>query len=128
VTQVLLDTHALVWWLEGRERLSRKARDIIEDPETSVLVSAASAWELAIKSRIGKFKSRQLVNHLDREIQEEGFAELPISIGHALRAGGLSGTHEDPFDCMLISQALSEGVPVVSADKCFDEYDVRRIW
>ena len=128
VTQVLLDTHTLVWWLEGRDRLSGRARDIIEDSETAVFVSAASAWELAIKSRIGKFRSRALVRDLDREIQEEGFVELPISIEHALRAGSLSGPHEDPFDRMLIAQAQSENVAVVSADRCFDDYGVRRLW
>ena len=126
--QVLLDTHALVWWLEEQEKLSSKARAIISDPETVVLVSAASAWELAIKSRIGKFKSAELVRNLGRAIQSEDFVELPISIAEALRAGGLKGPHSDPFDRMLVAQAQSNNIPVVSVDKCFDDYDVPRLW
>jgi PIN domain nuclease of toxin-antitoxin system len=128
VNEVLIDTHALVWWLEGRERLSRKARETIESSETTVLVSAACAWELAIKSQIGKFKSPELVRGLENEIQDEGFIGLPISIDHALRAGGLSGPHRDPFDRMLIAQAQVEAIPVLSADNCFDDYGVKRIW
>ena len=128
VSRVLLDTHALVWWLEAKDRLSAKARSAIEDSETTVLVSPASAWELAIKSQLGKFKSRELVDDLDNEIRQEGFVELRISIEHALRAGGLAGRHKDPFDRMLISQALTEEVALISADKYFDAYEVARIW
>ena len=126
--QVLLDTHALVWWLEEQEKLSSKARAIISDPETVVLVSAASAWELAITARIGKCKSAELVRNLGRAIQSEDFVELPISIAEALRAGGLKGPHSDPFDRMLVAQAQSNNIPVVSVDKCFDDYDVPRLW
>lgn len=128
MTQVLLDTHALVWWLEEKERLSSKARAVIADPETVVFVSAASAWELAIKTRIGKFKSPQLVRNLSRAIQDEDFVELPISIEEAVRAGSLTGAHSDPFDRMLVAQAHSNDVPIVSVDKCFDDYGVPRLW
>jgi PIN domain nuclease of toxin-antitoxin system len=93
-----------------------------------VLVSAASAWELAIKSRLGKFRSRELVDGLDKEIQLEGFSELPISIEHALLAGSLKELHKDPFGPMLTAQALSEKVAVVSSDKNFDGHGVQRIW
>jgi PIN domain nuclease of toxin-antitoxin system len=127
VNRVLLDTHALVWWVEGREKLSKLARETIEDPETVVLVSAASAWELAIKSRLGKFKSRELAEGLDEQILEEGFVALSISIQHALHAGGLGSSHKDPFDRMLIAQAEIEGVPVISKDTAFDNF-VRRVW
>jgi PIN domain nuclease of toxin-antitoxin system len=128
VNRVLLDTHALVWWVEGRGKLSKTAREIIEEVETVVLVSAASAWELAIKSRSGKFKSRELVEALDEQILEEGFVALPISVEHALRAGRLDSPHKDPFDRMLIAQAQIEGVSVVSKDTAFDNCAVRRIW
>jgi PIN domain nuclease of toxin-antitoxin system len=128
VTQVLLDTHALVWWLEGRDQLSAKARKIIEDTETTIFVSAASAWELAIKTKIGKFKSPQLIRGFEREIQNEGFVELPISIEHALCAGGLDSPHKDPFDRILAAQAKVENVPIVSNDKLLDEFAVRRLW
>ncbi len=128
VTRVLLDTHALVWWLEGREKLSRRAREVIADSETTVFVSAASAWELAIKSQAGKFRSRELVTGFYREIEEEGFLELSISIKHALRAGALSGPHKDPFDRMLIAQAQIEDVPLITRDTWFGKYSVRCFW
>jgi PIN domain nuclease of toxin-antitoxin system len=128
VTRALIDTHALVWWFEGREKLSSKARTVIEDAEGSIYVSAASAWELAIKSKIGKFRSRELVDHLDTEITSEGFIELPISIEHALRAGSLRGRHKDPFDRMLIAQAQTENVSILSVDRHLDGYGVDRIW
>ena len=128
MSRALLDTHTLVWWLEGREKLSVKARHLIEHPVTSILVSAASAWELAIKSDIGKFRSPELVRTLDGAIRNEGFSELPISLEHALRAGLLKGRHKDPFDRMLIAQAQIENVPIISTDKLFDSYAVDRIW
>jgi PIN domain nuclease of toxin-antitoxin system len=128
VTRALVDTHALVWWLEGREKLSAKARAVIEDSETDIYISAASAWELAIKSQIGKFRANVLVRNFDHQIQEEGFIELPISIEHTLRAGLLSGGHKDPFDRMLIAQAQVENLPVISKDDWFDDYSVQRIW
>jgi PIN domain nuclease of toxin-antitoxin system len=125
---VLLDTHALVWWLEAKENLSRKAKEIIEDSETVVFVSAATGWELAIKTQIGKFKSPELVHGLEREIEKEGFIELPISMEHALLAGSLGSPHKDPFDRLLIAQAQVEKVPIVSNDKMFDGFSVRRVW
>ena len=128
MTRVLLDTHTLVWWVEGREKLSAKARETIQHDETVILVSAASAWELAIKSRMGKFKSRELSERLDEQILEEGFVPLAISIEHALRAGGLDSPHKDPFDRMLIAQAQIEDLSVISKDKAFDSFAVRRIW
>src|SRR5258708_1521892 len=90
--QVLLDTHALVWWLEAKENLSCTATKIIEDSETVVFVSAVSSWELATKTQIGKFKSAGLVKGLEREIEKEGFIELPISMKHALVAGSTPHT------------------------------------
>jgi PIN domain nuclease of toxin-antitoxin system len=128
MNQVLLDTHALVWWLEAKEHLSRKAKEIIEDSNTIVFVSAVSGWELAIKTQIGKFNSEELVRHLQREIEKEGFLELPVSMKHALLAGSFGSPHKDPFDCLLIAQAQVEGVPIISNDKVFDRFSVRRVW
>lgn len=128
MSRVLLDTHTLVWWLEGREKLSAKARETIQDDDTVVLVSAASAWELAIKSRSGKFKSREISERLEDQLLEEGFVALAISVEHALRAGGLDSPHKDPFDRMLIAQAQIENVSVISKDKAFDAFAVLRIW
>jgi PIN domain nuclease of toxin-antitoxin system len=117
-----------VWWVEGREKLSTTARETIEDADAVVLVSAASAWELAIKTRLGKFKSRELAEALDEQILEEGFVPLSISIEHALRAGAFDSPHKDPFDRMLVAQAQLEDVSVISKDTAFDSFAVRRIW
>ena len=93
-----------------------------------MFVSAVSGWELAIKTQIGKFKSAELVQGLEREIEKEGFIELPISMEHALLAGSLGSPHKDPFDRLLIAQAQVEEVPIVSNDKVFDRFSVRRVW
>ena len=126
--KVLLDTHALLWWLQGAAKLSRRARLALEDQETSVLVSAASVWEISIKSAAGKLEAGPLLTDFQRQLEEEAFAELPISAEHAIRAGFLPGPLRDPFDRMLIAQAQAENVPILSKDKCFDDYAVRRIW
>jgi PIN domain nuclease of toxin-antitoxin system len=126
--KVLLDTHVLLWWLEGASKLSRRARNIIQNQETTVLVSAVSAWEIAIKSEAGKLEAAPLLTDFSKELEREGFAELPIFAHHAIRAGILKGPHRDLFDRMLIAQAQAESVPVISKDKLFDDYGVRRIW
>ncbi len=126
--RVLIDTHAFVWWIEGRELLSSQARRILENPASTVYVSAASAWELAIKVRIGKFRSRALIPGFSTELEKEGFFELPITVKHAVRAGLLEATHKDPFDRMLAAQAQMENLPILSNDKIFDKLSVRRIW
>lgn len=129
MTTVLLDTHVVLWWLEGGGKISRAARTILQDPATRVLVSAASAWEIAIKYKAGKLEAAStLISRFETAIEEEHFIALPISVRHAIQAGMLQGTHKDPFDRMLIAQARAEDVPVVSTDKCFDKYAVRRIW
>jgi PIN domain nuclease of toxin-antitoxin system len=112
-----LDTHALIWWLEGGRKLSPEARRVIADPEATVLVSSASAWEIAIKHHGGKFR-----------VQQEGFVELLISIEHAVRAGTLSGKHKDPFDRVLIAQSQVEDAAIVTRDGWFRKYAVQCIW
>jgi PIN domain nuclease of toxin-antitoxin system len=126
--KALLDTHALLWWLEGGEKLSRRARSAIQDQETAILVSAASAWEIAIKSHQGRLQAGPLVIDFSGELEREGFDELPIYSYHAVRAGILSGLHKDPFDRMLVAQAQAENLAIISKDKLFDQYGLRRIW
>jgi PIN domain nuclease of toxin-antitoxin system len=128
VKAVLLDTHALLWWLEDDRRLSAGARKAIEEPAIQVLVSAGSLWEIAIKHQLGKLKAPNLVNDFERELDQEGFVELPISAKHAIRAAFLPAKHKDPFDRVLIAQAEIEGVPIVTRDSIFDNYGVSRIW
>jgi PIN domain nuclease of toxin-antitoxin system len=128
MSAVLLDTHVLLWWLQGARKLSHAARRVIQSPG-QVLVSAASAWEIAIKYKAGKLDAASaLVARFQSVIEAENFVELPISVRHALEAGLLKGSHKDPFDRVLIAQARAERVAVVSTDKCFDDYGVSRLW
>jgi PIN domain nuclease of toxin-antitoxin system len=127
--RLLLDTHAFLWWLDGDRRLSLKARRLIANDTNAVLVSAASAWEITTKSRLGKLPGAQdVAADVVGCIAGQGFVPLDITVLHAQRAGGLAGEHRDPFDRMLIAQAQLEDVAIVSDDRVFDDYDVRRIW
>jgi len=124
-----LDTHALLWWLNDDRQLSAKARKLIGLGSNVVVVSAASAWEIATKVRLGKLDmAAELAADFSNVLAQEGFESLPISVDHALRAGLLPGPHKDPFDRMLIAQAQAEGVPILSSDAVFDGYGVRRVW
>ena len=127
--RVLLDTHALLWWLSDDPALTRPARKTIADTRNTVIVSAASAWEIATKVRLGKLPTANdlaadFAGHLDRD----GFQLLAISAEHGIRAGLLPGPHKDPFDRMLIAQAQAENVPIISIESLFENYGVRRIW
>jgi PIN domain nuclease of toxin-antitoxin system len=128
MNKVLLDTHVLLWWLQGGSNLSARARTIVLNPAAKALVSAASAWEIAIKFKAGKLDAGGLVARFHSILDENRFVELPVSATHAIRAGLLEGSHKDPFDRMLIAQAQVENVPIVSNDKVFDRFSVRRLW
>jgi PIN domain nuclease of toxin-antitoxin system len=129
VKAILIDTHVLLWWLDNDDRLSTKAHAAIKEPTTQVLVSAACLWEIAIKHRLGKLKAAHLVRNFQKELDDAGFVELPISAKHAMRAGLLpTNHHKDPFDRVLMAQAEIESVPIVTRDTQFDNYGVRRIW
>ena len=110
-------------------RLSAVARDVISDEANDILVSAASAWEIATKFRIGKLPGTETVAlDIAAQISGQGFEELAIGITEAERAGRLPGPHRDPFDRMLAAQALLHELPVVSVDPVFDRYGVSRLW
>jgi PIN domain nuclease of toxin-antitoxin system len=127
--RVLLDTHTLLWWLDGDRRLSRRARNVIAADDNAVLVSAASAWEISTKVRLGKLPGAiEVTAELPAVLRQQTFEPLPITIVHALRAGNLPGSHRDPFDRMLIAQAQDEDLALVSNDRVFDVYGVRRVW
>lgn len=127
--RALLDTHALLWWLDGDERLSISARQWISVPHHMILVSAASAWEIATKVRIGKLPGAvKMAARYHESLAEQDFTPLAISTDHALRAGSLPGPHRDPFDRMLIAQAQAENMPLISNETLFDRYGIRRIW
>ncbi len=126
--RVLLDTQALFLWFDNFPAVSREARRTIASGENEVVVSAASAWELAIKTKIGKLNAQPLLDRLDEYLAEQGFTALPITLEHAVRAGLLVPHHKDPFDRMLVAQAQAENLPIVSNDRVFDRYALSRIW
>ena len=127
--RLLLDTHALLWWLAGDKQLSATARWAIEDEDNPVYVSSASAWEVATKHRIGKLPTvGPLARDFAAEITRQGFLELPISLADGQQAGSLAGEHKDPFDRMLIAQSKAHGLALISNEEVFDTYGVIRLW
>ena len=127
--RLLLDTHALIWWLAGDEALSRRAREAIANETNEISVSAASAMEVATKVRIGKLDGAALLaKEFEAIIASQGFNELPISVHHARLAGEMNIDHKDPFDRFLIAQAQAEDMVLVSNEKLFDASAVQRLW
>ena len=127
--RLLLDTHALIWWLAGDEALGRRAREAIADEANGVAVSAASAMEVFTKFRIGKLPDAALlVQDFETIIAEQGFAELAITVHHARLAGEMNIAHKDPFDRLLLAQAQAEDMVLVSNETLFDGFAVRRLW
>lgn len=125
----LLDTHTLIWWMTTDPHLSRSARTLIEQESTISLVSAASAWEIAPKVRLGRLPAAaDLVEDFVDDIKRQRMEILAVSAEHGIRAGLLPGPHKDPFDRMLIAQAQAENVPILSNDRALDGYGVRRLW
>jgi PIN domain nuclease of toxin-antitoxin system len=125
VSRFLVDTHVLLWWLVDDPQLSCTARAAISDPGAEALVSAARAWEIAIKRSLGKLNAPDDVLEIT---VEEGFGFLAVTPWHAWRAGALPLHHRDPFDRLLAAQALVEGIPVVTADPSFGPYGVGVRW
>jgi PIN domain nuclease of toxin-antitoxin system len=127
--KVLLDTHTLVWSTSNVSFLSRQASDIVADPGNTIFVSAASAWEIATKVRLGKFPEAQILERDFLSIMDRaGYTLISIDAAAALRAGRINASHVDPFDRMIAAQALAYDVPVLSADKKLDVFGIQRIW
>lgn len=127
--RLLLDTHALIWWLTGEAALSRRAREAIADEGNDVGVSAASAMEVATKFRIGKLPDAELLaQDFEAIVAEQGFMEVAITVHHARLAGEMKIPHRDPFDRLLIAQAQAEDMVLVSKEALFDGFAVQRIW
>lgn len=127
--KLLLDTHVLLWWGEENERLSRGAAQAIDSIDHEVFVSAVSAMEIAMKFRLGKLPSaKPLALNFEAETGAMGFLPLPITLTHASVAGSLTIAHKDPFDRLLIAQALVEGIILVSNEAIFDGAGISRLW
>ncbi|MSP21331.1 MAG: type II toxin-antitoxin system VapC family toxin [Alphaproteobacteria bacterium] len=127
--RLLLDTHALLWWLAGDPSLSSPAREAIASGGNEVLVSAASAWEITTKHRLGRLPGASVVAaDVEACVREQGFVVLPISVRHGQSAGALPGPTRDPFDRMLVAQALAEGLTLVSNELALGAYGVALLW
>jgi PIN domain nuclease of toxin-antitoxin system len=122
---LLLDTQALLWWRDGSRRLGRRARKAIESEAATVSVSAASVWEIAIKSSIGRLRLKDSLEvWIQSALESHGFATLNVTVAHAAAVAGLPQHYADPFDRLLIAQARVERLTLVTADAVFDDYDV----
>ncbi|MGC1779420.1 MAG: type II toxin-antitoxin system VapC family toxin [Xanthobacteraceae bacterium] len=127
--KILFDSHALVWYLRGDKRLSSKAREIADNLESEVFISAVCAWEIASKVNRGRWpEAAQIANSLQEVTLAQAFRALPITIEHARVAGFLSARHHDPFDRMLAAQSQIEGMPLVTADPAFRLFGTSVIW
>lgn len=127
--RLLLDSHALLWFGWNSPQLSGQAKDLIADPRNELLFSAGSVWEIAIKAGLGKI---QLVPSFEKFMERActllDLSILPISVAHAAAYTQLPFFHRDPFDRMLIAQAMVENIPILSADQAFKAYAVERLW
>jgi PIN domain nuclease of toxin-antitoxin system len=127
--RLLLDTHAMYWYIEGDPQLSATARALIQDTSNEVLVSPASYWEIAIKIGMGRGKlNRTYEEFIDIGLNQYEFHILPILPTHTSRLIGLPFHHKDPFDRLLVAQAMAEGVSVISNDTALDAYGITRLW
>ena len=127
--RLLLDTHTFIWWVSNSKRIPKSTFLEITDEENDIFVSAATAWEIATKHRIGKLREvGGIVADLPDIIKEQGFEELPITVDDGVRAGMFPLYHRDPFDRVLIAQAISRNLALVSGEALFDRYGVRRVW
>lgn len=125
----LLDTHALLWWLNDHERLSSNAREIIADPENDIYVSAASAWEIATKFARGRLPGASVIlPDFAGVIEQERFLELPINSAHMVRSAMLPSEHRDPFDRILAAQSILENMALISIDEKIPPLGVMTRW
>jgi PIN domain nuclease of toxin-antitoxin system len=127
--RVLLDTHAFLWFLAGDDRLPERVRELVVDPRNEVLLSMASVWEMAIKASMGKLVLTRPFDAMIREqLSRQRIGLFGVELAHVLRVAVLPFHHRDPFDRLIVAQALVEGIPVAGADAAFDAYGVTRIW
>ena len=121
----LIDTHVLLWWLFDDPKLPPTIRHIIADPHNGILVSAASAWEIATKHRLGKLSAASLlVQDISGWIKRAGFVELSVTVDHAQRAGAWPSPHRDPFDRMLAAQSADKEIPLITADRALQSFGI----
>jgi PIN domain nuclease of toxin-antitoxin system len=123
----LLDTHTLLWILQSPGKLAATVRRIVEDPASTLMLSIATPWEMAVKTNAGKLDAHNILRDFER-LAHSGYASLETKVSHVTSAGFLPLHHRDPFDRLIVAQALELDIPVLSRDKVFDLYGVKRIW
>jgi PIN domain nuclease of toxin-antitoxin system len=127
--KLLLDTHAFLWWVSGDPRLSDRARDAIADGANQVFFSVVSAWEVVVKAGLGRLRLDDETDvFIDEQLEANAFEVLPLHLRHALALASVPDLHRDPFDRMLIAQALNDDLTVVSGDRQVSDYPVPVIW
>ena len=127
--RLLLDTHAFLWWVTDDDRLSERAGELIADGANDVYFSAASAWEIAIKAGLGRIRlPDEAWTFTPQQLERNAFQALPVHVAHAVAVIALPDTHRDPFDRILVAQAMSEGLTIVSADPELARYAVPVLW
>jgi PIN domain nuclease of toxin-antitoxin system len=127
--RALLDTHVFLWWITNDRRLSTSADDAIRNPDVELLLSTASAWEIAIKAHLGKLRlSGEIERFIPHQLALNHISPLPAQLAHALRVHALPDHHRDPFDRLLVAQSQVEQIPIITGDEHVTRYDVRTIW
>ena len=127
--RILLDTHVFLWWIADDHRLSSKAREIIGAASNDLFLSAASGWEMAIKAGLGKLDLPDAVEEfVAKHLKVNTVSALPIQMNHAVRVGDLPRHHRDPFDRLLVAQAIAEDLPIMTADPLIAQYPITVIW
>lgn len=124
----LLDTHVFIWYMRGDPTISQRARDLIEAPEAENLVSVASLWEIAIKTSLGKIEIGKPFAQIQSDLDDNGFLTLELHFEHLKQVCNLPFIHRDPFDRLLIAQAMIENIPLITADEIIPQYPVQVRW
>lgn len=127
--KLLLDTHAFLWWVEGTPAVGRRAAAAVSDPDNEIFLSVASCWELAIKLSLRKLRlARPLERFIPEQLSRNHFSLLDVQLKHVVRVADLPFRHRDPFDRLLVAQALEDELAIVSADRVFRKYGVTLVW
>ncbi|MBD2310059.1 type II toxin-antitoxin system VapC family toxin [Chroococcidiopsis sp. FACHB-1243] len=127
--KILIDTHVFIWWTSNVKMLSSRVGDLLLDPNTEVVLSVVSVWEMQIKSSLGKLQFKTTLRELVQdEINQNHIEILPLSLSHIYTLNDLPQHHRDPFDRILIAQSMEAGLQIVSIDEKFDAYGIARIW
>ena len=126
--KLLLDTHTFIWWATEPERLSQRALSLLEDDDETPIISVVNLWEIQIKSAVGKLDLEKPLSEIVSTFQDNGIEVLPIRTAHVMALSRLPNHHQDPFDRILMAQAITEDMAILSKDAAFKRYPVQTIW